>query len=231
MKTRRMKRLAGAGVIGLTLAILLFSVPAWAQMGGSMGSTQAGSGGMMGCRALWSLGLPQTPTQLTIDQAADATRQYLGLLGNSDLVLGKVIDFTNHFDVLVKEKSTGAGAFSLLVDKLSTGAVCFEPGPNMMWNTKYAVNGGHMMGPSWWPGTPTTQMPVSPDQAKQLAQSFLNAYLPGTTMGADIDTFYGFYDLYVLKDGQIFGMLSVDGYNGMVWYCTWHGPFTAMKQF
>jgi hypothetical protein len=184
---------------------------------------------MMGCRAIWSLGFPQTPTQLTIDQVADATRQYLGLLGNSDLVPAKVIDFTNHFDVLVKEKSTGASAFSLLIDKLSTGAVCFEPGPNMMWNTKYGVNGGHMMGPPWWPGTPTTQMPVAPGQAKQLVQNFLNTYLQGTTVGDDMDTFYGFYDLYALKDGQIFGMLSVNGYTGVIWYCTWHGPFAAMK--
>ncbi|OGF57047.1 MAG: hypothetical protein A2Z21_10275 [Candidatus Fraserbacteria bacterium RBG_16_55_9] len=210
---------------------MLLSVTAWAQMG-QMGSAQGGPGDMMGCRALWSLGFPQAPTPLTIDQAVTATQQYLILLGNPDLVAAKVIDFTNHFEVIVNEKSSGAGAFSLLIDRFSTGAVCFEPGPNMMWNTKYRMGWGHMQGPpwSWWPGVPTTQMPVTPEQAKQLAQSFLNAYLPGTTVGTDIDTFYGFYDLYVLKDGQIVGMMSVNGYTSTIWYYTWHGPFVEMKK-
>lgn len=229
MKTREMKRIAGAGIVGLALTVLLFSATAWAQMG-QMGSAQGGPGDMMGCRALGSLGLPQTPAQLTIDQAADATRQYLTLFGNPDLVPAKIIDFTNHFDVLVKEKSSGAGAFTLLIDKLSTGAVCFEPGPNVMWNSKYGMGGSGMHGPPWWPAQPTTQMPVTVDQARQLARSFLNTYLPGATVDAQVDTLYGFYTLYALKDGQIFGMLSVNGYTGTIWYCTWHGPFVAMKQ-
>lgn len=220
--------------IALVVATLLLSVTAWAQMGGGGPAgpmSQGGPGPMMGCRALWSLGFPQTPTPLTIDQAIVATQQYLAFVGNPDLVAAKVIDFTNHFDVVVKEKSTGAGAFTLLIDKLTTGSVCWEPGPNTMWNTKYGMGWGHMHGPpwSWWPTVPTTQMPVTAEQAKQSAQSFLDAYLPGTTVSAEVDTFYGFYDVFVMRDDKIISMLSVNGYTGWVWYYTWHGPFVDMK--
>ncbi len=221
-------KLARAGIAVLMLVGML-GTTAWAQMGPPM----MGPGQMMGCRALWNMGFPQAPTPLTIDQAVEVTQKYLILFGNPDLAAAKVIDFTNHFQATVKEKSTGANAFTLLIDKLTTGAVCFEPGPNMMWNTKYQIMGwGHMHGPpwSWWPRVPTTQMPVTLEQAKQLAQNFLNAYLPGTTVDAEVDTFYGFYDLRVLKDGKIFGELSINGYTGWVWYHTWHGPFVAVKK-
>jgi len=47
----------------------------------------------------------------------------------------------------------------------------------------------------------------------------------------EADRFYGYYTLHVLKDGQIYGMLSVNGYTGQVWYHSWHGPFLGMKEF
>lgn len=226
-------------IVGLGLALVLawtLAVTALAQMGppggpGPMAGLGAQLGPMMGCQALWNLGFPRTPNPLTIDQVIEAVQKYLILLRNPDLVLSEVIDFTNHFQARVKEKSTGANAFNLLVDKLSTGAVCWEPGPNMMWNTKYRFMGwGHMHGPPWWLGTPTTQMPITPERAKQLAQSFLNLSMPGTTVGEEVEIFYGFYDLYVAKDGKILGELSVNGYTGLVWYQTWHGPFVAVKR-
>jgi hypothetical protein len=196
-----------------------------------MAGPGAQPGPMMGCQALWNLGFSRTLEALTLDQAVEAVQKYLVLLRNPDLVPSEVIDFTNHFQARVKEKSTGANAFNLLIDKLSTGAVCWEPGPNMMWNTKYRFMGwGHMQGPPWWSGTPTTQMPITPERAKQLAQGFLNAYLPGTTVDEEIEVFYGFYDLYIAKDGKVLGELSVNGHIGWVWYQTWHGPFVAVKK-
>lgn len=216
--------------VGLVLALVLAgSVTAWAQMGGGPGAQQPGP--MMGCQALWNLGLPRTAGALTFDQVVEVVRKYLILLRTPDLAPSEVIDFTNHFQVRVKEKSTSANAFNLLVDKLATGAVCWEPGPNMMWNTKYRFMGwGHMQGPPWWSGIPTTQMPITPERARQLAQDFLNAYLPGGTVGEEVEIFYGFYDLYLVKDGTILGELSVNGYTGWVWYQTWHGPFVVVRK-
>lgn len=242
MKKIRSKMFSLTSIVGLWLALMLagtLSVTAWAQMGppggpGPMAGAGAQPGPMMGCQALGNLGFPRTPDPLIIDQAVEAAQRYLtfGGRGNPDLVPAKAMDFTNHFQVTIKEKSTGANAFNLIVDKLTTGAVCWEPGPNMMWNTKYRFMGwGHMQGPPWWSGTPTTQMPITPERAKQLAQGFLTVYMSGTTVGEEVSIFYGFYDLYVVKDGKIVGELSVNGYTGWVWYQTWHGPFVTMKKF
>ncbi|MDR7554656.1 MAG: hypothetical protein QN157_03525 [Armatimonadota bacterium] len=77
---------------------------------------------------------------LTIDAAAERVRQVLAAWGNPDLALKEIMEFSNHFYAVVVEKSTGLGAFELLVAR--NGAVRPEPGPNMMWNTKY----GHMAG-------------------------------------------------------------------------------------
>ena len=70
----------------------------------------------------------------------------------------------------------------------------------------------------------TAPLTVTVDQAKANAQQFLNANYPGTTVG-DVDTFYGYYHIDVLQAGNTFGMLSVNGYTGQVWYHTWHGSF------
>jgi len=34
-----------------------------------------------------------------------------------------------------------------------------------------------------------------------------------------------------LKDGKIYGMLSVNGYTGDVWYHSWHGYFIQEQDF
>ncbi len=143
------------------------------------------------------------------------------------LVLAEVMDFAWNYYAEVEEKDTGIHAMELLIDKY-TGRVSPEMGPNMMWNTKYSPMGG-MMG-NYGGGSPTANMPVSADQAKTLAQQYLDTNLPGLTV-AEADTFYGYYTLHTLKNGQVEGMLSVNGYTGAVWYHTWHGPFLGMKEY
>jgi hypothetical protein len=92
----------------------------------------------------------------------------------------------------------------------------------MLRNTKYGMMGS--------PNTATTEMPITTEQAKELAQQFLDANLPGVTVG-EADVFHGYYTLHTLRDGQIEGMLSVNGYRGGVWYHDWHGPFVSMEEF
>jgi hypothetical protein len=170
-----------------------------------------------------------------VDQPAQAAQQYpVASWRNPDLAVREVMEFSNHFYVQVVEQSTGIGAMELLVDKI-TGTVHPEPGPNMMWNTKYSPMGGggwsHMGG---WGGpaqVPTAEMPVTPEQARQLTQQFLDVYLPGTTASEEVTPFYGYYTLHIERDGQIVGMLSVNGFTGQVWYHSWHGQFLSMKGF
>ena len=176
-------------------------------------------------------------TPITIDVAVQTANNYVASLNNPDLAVDEVEEYTQNFYVLVKEKSTGNGAFELLIDKY-TGSIGPEMGPNIMWNTKYGTtsgvtggimglirNGimGGMMG-GYGYGYSTGPMTVTVDQAKANAQQFLDAYYPGTTVG-DVDTFYGYYHIDVLNAGTTFGMLSINGYTGQVWYHTWHGAY------
>jgi hypothetical protein len=95
----------------------------------------------------------------------------------------------------------------------------------MMWNTKYGMMGSYDKDVS-----PTVDMTITEEQAKELAQQFLGTNLPGVTVG-EAEVFYGYYTLHTLKNGEIEGMLSVNGYDGVVWYHSWHGPFIQMEDF
>jgi len=187
--------------------------------GGMMGPGMMGPGMMGG----WD-GYNPNAEPITIDEAAEAVKRYLSAYGQ-DLALAEVMEFAWNFYAEVEEETTGIHAMELLIDKY-TGQVYPEMGPNMMWNTKYSPMAG-MMGSQ---NTATAEMPITTEQAKALAQQFLDANLPGVTTG-EADTFYGYYTLHTLKDGQIEGMLSVNGYNGAVWYHNWHGPFIGMEEF
>ncbi len=199
--------------------------------GGGVGPGMMGRGmgpGMMG--GGWGSYNPNTNANarpLTIDQAADSVQRYLNAYGGK-LVLAEVMDFAWNYYAEVEEKDTGIHAMELLIDKYA-GQVSPEIGPNMMWNIKYGMMGGGMMG-NYGGGSPTATMPISADQAKTLAQQYLDTSLPGLTV-AEADTFYGYYTLHTLRNGQVEGMLSVNGYNEAVWYHSWHGPFIDMKEF
>jgi len=204
----------------------------WGRMGGGMMGGW-GSGGMMGggpgtgsCPGMGGWGYPGTGTPITIGQAVEAAQQYLADYGNPDLALTEVMEFTNNFYAEVEEEDTGIHAFELLINRY-TGAVYPEPGPNMMWNTRYGHMAGMMGG--WW-GQPSGPMTVTSEQARQYAQQWLDSYLPGTTVADEADAFYGYYTLHTLRDDAIVGMLSVNGYTGQVWYHTWHGDFIGMHE-
>lgn len=191
----------------------------------------------------------------SLSEAEEAFQAYLGRLGEEDLVLDEVMQFEQNFYAIVRDRSTGIGAMELLADPRS-GAVFPEYGPNMMWNTKYGhmagwgggqgmmgwSRGGMMGGPtgSGGPGgmmgwgfrsSPATsgETAVSPDEARRIAQRWLDANLPGTRADEEADAFYGYYTLHFLRDGRIEGMLSVHGTTGAVWYHSWHGRFVAME--
>ncbi len=64
----------------------------------------------------------------------------------------------------------------------------------------------------------------SGDQARAKAQQYLDSNFPAKTAG-DADSYYGYYNIDVLLNGSTYGMLSVNGYTGQVWYHTWHGAY------
>ncbi len=208
--------IAGLAVLAIVTTTLTFA------LGGSpVGAFPGGAGAPTGQR-------------ITMDQAQQDLQSYLNQTGNSDLRLDEIMEFTNNYYAIVKEKSTGMCAFELLVDP-SSGAVYPEYGPNMMWNAKYGMMGGSgMMGarggmPSGMMHGGTYPMSVSASQAQQIAQRWLEQNQSGSTTETP-DPFYGYYTLHIMKGGTITGMLSVNGASGQVWYHSWHGDFIQMRQ-
>ena len=175
----------------------------------------------------------QTQT-ITIDSAVQLFKDYLTRLQNPNLALHEVEEYQNNFYASYLEASTGIFAFQMLIWKpgsfwtggmmgngMMSGLVMPEPGPNVMWNTKYGVMGG-MMG--IYRQVSAYNMTVTRDEAKTIAQQYLDSSFSGTSAG-DVDTFYGYYNVDVLSGGKTFGMLSVNGYSGQVWYHSWHGAY------
>jgi len=154
-----------------------------------------------------------------IDQALTIAENYLTSQNNPDLAIDEVMEFEQNFYIIYYEKSTGIGAFEILIDK-STGRIFPEYGPNMMWNTKYG-HGGMMGG---WSQLPPEDKFVDEDDAVKIAQDFLDSVYPGT-VAEDPHPFFGYYTLHVTRDGEIYGMLSVNSIDGDVWYHNWHGAY------
>jgi hypothetical protein len=231
--TRAPARSAG---VGNSAAGMLGS--AYGMMNGGM--LMGGSTMMGGTASLYGV------QPLSIAAAQSAAEAYLAGLRNSDLAVGEVIIFDNQAYARIDEKSTGHAAFEVLVDPV-TLAVSPEPGANMMWNLKYGMMNGagaSMMGgtggmthaPARSAGVggyaggataanPNDPMPVTVAQAVETAQRYLDTYLPGAKAETTADTFYGYYTLEILRNGQMVSMLSVNGYSRQVILHTWHGKF------
>jgi hypothetical protein len=186
----------------------------------------------------------QPSNSITLEQARTIAQQYLASTQNPNLGIKEIMEFQNNFYVMYYEKDTGVGAFEMLIWKqapssgmmggsmgigggmmgygMVAGTIVPEPGPNMMWNTKYSIMQG-MMGSRGQTGT-SGQMQVSEQEARSVAETYLSQNFLGTHVEG-ITRFYGYYTIDFQKDGKIVGMLSVNGYTHRVWYHSWHGAF------
>jgi hypothetical protein len=185
---------------------------------------------------------PQPSSVITMGQAKAIAEQYLTSTGNPNLAVKEIMEFQYNFYIIYYEKDTGRGAFEMLIWKQSpsrvmgggmmwggatVGAFTPEPGPNMMWNTKYGYLGSGIMGIE---GQASSTMTVSQSQAEQFAQAYLGANFQNakTEMATQ---FYGYFTFDFTVNGKIAGMLSVNGNTGQVWYHSWHGAFIQEVEF
>jgi hypothetical protein len=179
-----------------------------------------GSGsGMMGTVWLAGNGTPVTSIAAARDRAGIAASA-------AGLRPGEVIWFDNGFYVELKDAS-GNSATEVIVDPAS-GTVFTEPGPAMMWNTRYGMHPGinGMHGPFGGSGAPPA---IDAQRARQIATAWLNANLPGR-IAQPPDSYPGYYTTETTtRDGTINGMLSVNASTGQVWYHAWHGRFIAKE--
>lgn len=248
------------GAAALVLAGISFGRRWWSPIGYGPGTMMGGyfsaqdteypwssDYGMMGPGMMGALERSRLPSvePLSLSEAENAVDDYLNAAGRDDLSTGEIMIFDNHAYAQIVEESTGIGAMEVLVDP-ATGSVYPEFGPNMMWNLKYSpmANSGMMgrMGGygrssrygGMIPGQTTdfqvSEMPVSPDEAVQLAQAYLDRYGSGEKADEHADTFYGYYTLHIEDDGSVIGMLSVNGFTGQVFVHTWHGEFIEISE-
>jgi len=179
-------------------------------------------------------------TPITIDEAKTMAQEYLQSLRDPNLGIKEIMEFQYNFYIQFYEKDTGMGAFEMLIWKqvppyglagsgmgmmyghVVLGVMVPEPGPSMMWNRRYGLVSGGMMGLT---SQTASTMPISKVQALQVAQAYLDGNFNGATVEQDATEFYGYYTLDFMINGKISGMLSVNGYTGQVWVHTWHGAF------
>jgi len=210
-------------------------------MGGWSGAAGCPFAGMMmgygngfGMMGSWTPPADLAPAgdTLTLDEALAVAQAYVAAWDDPNLRVGEVMQFDNHFYGEAVEADSGRGAFEFLIDPVS-GAVILEPGPNMMWNLKYGMHMGWGQPRTRW-NTPRdtdgAEMSVSAEDARAAAQAYLDANYPGLTVAEEAEAFYGYYTLHILENGQIVGMLSVNGSTGAVWLHHWHGEFVAMTE-
>lgn len=189
-------------------------------MGGWPGMGRGMMGSWYGPGAWPWRNLPELDKPLTLDTAQGRVEAALKDWGYDNLIVDEVIQYANDFYALVKEKGTGKGAMELLVDP-RTGAVVTEPGPSMMWNTKYGMR-------MVYPGSTGTSIGI--DEAKRQARQWLEASGDKPAWQLDATEMYGYYSIHLVQGSKVDGMLSVNAYTGAIWYHPWHGAFVAAKE-
>ena len=238
-------------VVALAVAVAaLGATIAYAVSHGSGGGMMSRSGystmGTSGNRSAWYL--DGSGRVADIAAARTQAQRFADRIG---LKTGEVIQFTNNFYVRLNDRQ-GAPATEVLVDPRS-GDLTLEYGAAMMWNTRYAMMrgtmvgrggmmggstaGGGMMGGSTagggmmgrhGAGSAAGSGPVDAAGARAAADRWLTAQGLDARAG-EPDAFPGYYTMETQRDGNVTGMLSVNAQTGAVLYHWWHGRFVAAE--
>jgi hypothetical protein len=172
--------------------------------------------GMMGRSMMGSMGMVWLPGDGVAVSSIPAARVRAESAAKvAGLHPGEVMWFDNGFYVELKD-GAGQSVTEVIVDP-RTGTVSTEPGPAMMWNTRFGMT--HAGGAA---GS------VDSTKARRIATSWLAANRPGTTIRS-IDIYPGYFTLDLQHNGVVSGMMSVNSSTGAAWYHTWHGAFIAME--
>ena len=165
-----------------------------------------------------------TPAELA--SVRDRVESALNASGYSAFEVAEIMAFTRNDYVLINGGS-GKPAFELLVDPKGRW-VAPEPGPNMMWNTRYGMMRGVASSGGPFPGGNGDGLTDA--EATARADEWLADRYPGSS-AQDTTSLPGYFTVDVGKDGRTIGMLSVNQRTGAVWYHTWHGEFVADRDF
>jgi hypothetical protein len=160
-----------------------------------------------------------------VEELIAAVQHYLDWQNNPDLQLAHMREFRWAFLVEAVERSTGRYAFGMMVSKV-TAQISPEVGPNLLWNTKYGsmiaeVGGGYGMVGRLLPEDPVGEMPLAESEARKIAENAVEMLDAGLKLGDEVAVFYGFYEFYLIHQGELVGELDVNGYSGQAWVKDW----------
>ncbi len=162
--------------------------------------------------------------RLTMDQVEERVKDYLRDLNDSNIQVEEIIEFANRFYVRFSEKDTGINAFAALINPF-TGRMYAWHHADKFWNTKYKGESYRLSTgepqPIDWPSGPMT---ITEGQAlSNAAEAILG---PRGIADADVGSaqpFYGYYTIPILRQGNVIGLVNVNGYTGTVCYESCHG--------
>jgi hypothetical protein len=241
------------------LTPIVVLVAALAAIGGSIAwaGTHNGNAGFGTMRfGSGMMGYSTTGSGEPVRDLPGAKRQAERFAQRLDLRVGEVMRFDNHYYAELTDKD-GHAATEVLVDP-DNGTVMLEPGPAMMWNTRYGMmlgdmgmmggaqagryssgsgpggmmgTGGMMGDPSWTPPQAggASAGAVTAAEARTIAERWLRTAYPGVSAG-EPESFPGYFTFHTMRSGRIDGMLSVNASTGTVWYHWWHGRFIEMSE-
>ncbi|MCL4376969.1 MAG: hypothetical protein M1409_01105 [Actinobacteria bacterium] len=217
--------LIAVGVVGLISGGIIFGLSSPGGIFGTGTGYTFGPGSMMGMMQGFNSGNQYAGLQnISFDQVKSSAQKYLNDTGLQNVKIKEIMEFSNNFYIETVEKDTGFGAMELLLDK-TNGVIFPEYGPNMMWNQKYGMMNSII-------STNQYNMAIDEQKAIELANSYLARISQNEFAGSEGQKFYGYYTIdTVNRDGTTVGMLSVNGFTGQVWYHSWHGTFTEMKEY
>ncbi len=162
--------------------------------------------------------------RLTMDQVEERVKDYLRDLDDSNIQVEEIIEFANRFYVRFSEKDTGINAFAALVNPY-TGRMYAWHHADKFWNTKYRGESYRLftgdVEPRDWPSGPMT---ITEGQALINAEEVLLE--SGAIEDAEVGSaqlFYGYYTIPILRQGDVVGLVNINGYTGAVCYESCHG--------
>jgi len=172
-------------------------------MGGNMMTSNMMMGNMM------ALYYPESKP-VTQDEALRSMQNFSQQYG-SNVEVEDFMVFSGNYYAVLKDMNSSQYIAEVLVDRYS-GAAYAEPGPNMMWNTRFGAGRT---------GAEGSEYDIT--EAENLTGDFLTGYLPGAQV-LESKELPGYYTFDFGRQ-NIEGMLSVNAYNGQIWVHTWHGSY------
>ncbi|HSB04367.1 MAG TPA: hypothetical protein VLK23_04175 [Thermodesulfobacteriota bacterium] len=186
--------------------------PGWGHMGGGLSSGMVGAGGMIQGMMGNTVSHGYLDVFNPIDTPDDARAAIEAFIGasNSSLQISELWEYGTVYKAELSD-TNGAKAFDLIADKF-TGVVMPEMGMSMMLNASYGKG-------LYKTSTFARNLTITPDQAKDYAQNFVDNNRLGYILGTP-ETYPGYYKFHTTSGGA-FGMdIMVNGYNGEIWMNT-----------